>query len=471
MCIRDSINTMYDVIRETGAVQPVVWNCNWNRMIKNNKDVFDAIGASKVEVVSFCNYPGQSVLKKPYTKNPEDLTRYDFASFFNKSYNEKDWYGWVFREDFMKKAKVVYEFETFYNQSKYLYPAQVDFFRAMGVQTASMWHYSMPRYAPYRNGSHHLSLTSTPGKAAGYTVAGELFKSLPLYHKYDTISPTEKLTDNYMYSYNKDISAYSSKEIYVHAGDMVGEKILEPKKGVKKIIGFGDSSLVSYDGNGMYSLDISEEELNIEIQPNIEQQKPLWGKDFLVSMVTKLDYDTPRAMTLNIQGWSLENSELLKIENNKKVKAAFLNDKVKIVGVEAGGSGIKSGKHAAPLSAGSPGVLHGNRTYIMEDENGQIKNTHSISAGLDYPGVGPEHSWLKDLKRVEYTAVTDDEALDAFFTLTQKEGIIPALETAHALAYAFQLAKKLKNKKILLNLSGRGDKDIDTIAKLKNIKL
>ncbi|GIR43017.1 MAG: tryptophan synthase beta chain [Ectothiorhodospiraceae bacterium] len=149
----------------------------------------------------------------------------------------------------------------------------------------------------------------------------------------------------------------------------------------------------------------------------------------------------------------------------------FLNDKVKIVGVEAGGSGIKSGKHAAPLSAGSPGVLHGNRTYIMEDENGQIKNTHSISAGLDYPGVGPEHSWLKDLKRVEYTAVTDDEALDAFFTLTQKEGIIPALETAHALAYAFQLAKKLKNKKILLNLSGRGDKDIDTIAKLKNIKL
>ena len=149
----------------------------------------------------------------------------------------------------------------------------------------------------------------------------------------------------------------------------------------------------------------------------------------------------------------------------------FLNDNVKIVGVEAGGSGIKSGKHAAPLSAGSPGVLHGNRTYIMEDENGQIKNTHSISAGLDYPGVGPEHSWLKDLKRVEYTAVTDDEALDAFFTLTQKEGIIPALETAHALAYAFQLAKKLKNKKILLNLSGRGDKDIDTIAKLKNIKL
>ena len=107
----------------------------------------------------------------------------------------------------------------------------------------------------------------------------------------------------------------------------------------------------------------------------------------------------------------------------------------------------------------------------MEDKNGQIKNTHSISAGLDYPGVGPEHSWLKDMKRVEYTAVTDKEALDAFFLLTQKEGIIPALETAHALAHAFKLARKLKNKKLLLNLSGRGDKDIDTIAKLKNINL
>jgi tryptophan synthase beta chain len=149
----------------------------------------------------------------------------------------------------------------------------------------------------------------------------------------------------------------------------------------------------------------------------------------------------------------------------------FLNDDVKIIGVEAGGSGIKTGKHAAPLSAGTPGVLHGNRTYIMEDKNGQIKNTHSISAGLDYPGVGPEHSWLKDLNRVEYTSVTDKEALSAFFTLTQKEGIIPALETAHALAYSFTLAKKSKDKKILINLSGRGDKDIDTIAKLKNIKL
>ena len=148
----------------------------------------------------------------------------------------------------------------------------------------------------------------------------------------------------------------------------------------------------------------------------------------------------------------------------------FLNDNVEMFGVEAGGYGLSTGKHAAPLNKGKPGVLHGNRTYVMEDENGQIQSTHSISAGLDYPGVGPEHSWLKDNKRVKYVSVTDDEALKAFNILTEREGIIPALETAHALAYAFKLAKKLKNKKILINLSGRGDKDIDTIAALSHIK-
>tara|TARA_B100000287_G_C20566580_1_gene754786 strand:- start:275 stop:1231 length:957 start_codon:yes stop_codon:yes gene_type:complete len=149
----------------------------------------------------------------------------------------------------------------------------------------------------------------------------------------------------------------------------------------------------------------------------------------------------------------------------------FLNDKVEIIGVEAGGFGIATGKHAAPLNDGNPGILHGNKTYIMENNDGQISETHSISAGLDYPGVGPEHSWLKDTKRVKYVSVTDKEAVEAFQILTEKEGIIPALESAHALAYAFKLAKKKKNKNILINLSGRGDKDIDTISSLKRIKI
>jgi tryptophan synthase beta chain len=138
---------------------------------------------------------------------------------------------------------------------------------------------------------------------------------------------------------------------------------------------------------------------------------------------------------------------------------------VRLVGVEAAGEGLATGRHAASLVAGRPGVLHGNRTYLLQDANGQIIETHSISAGLDYPGVGPEHAWLKDTGRAEYVSITDDEALAAFHACCRIEGIIPALESAHALAYATKLAPTLARDKLLLvNLSGRGDKDMATVA-------
>ena len=147
------------------------------------------------------------------------------------------------------------------------------------------------------------------------------------------------------------------------------------------------------------------------------------------------------------------------------------DEAVKLVGVEAAGYGLDSGHHAASLIAGRPGVLHGNRTYLLQDENGQIIETHSISAGLDYPGVGPEHAWLKDSHRADYVAVTDDEALAAFHALCRYEGIIPALESSHALAYAAKLAPTLpKDKLLLVNLSGRGDKDMHTVAEKSGIE-
>jgi len=151
----------------------------------------------------------------------------------------------------------------------------------------------------------------------------------------------------------------------------------------------------------------------------------------------------------------------------------FLDDEgVAIYGVEAGGLGLATGQHAAPLNAGRPGVLHGNRTYLMEDEAGQIIETHSVSAGLDYPGVGPEHSWLKDIGRVSYVDATDEEALSAFRELTQTEGIMPALESSHAVAYAMKLAKTMRpDQHIVVNLSGRGDKDIHTVAGIDGITI
>lgn len=152
---------------------------------------------------------------------------------------------------------------------------------------------------------------------------------------------------------------------------------------------------------------------------------------------------------------------------------AFLEDReVRLIGVEAAGTGLDTGLHAAPLNRGEVGVLHGNRTYLMEDEHGQILDTHSISAGLDYPGVGPEHAWLKDTKRAEYVAVEDQQALDAFRQLNLMEGIMPALESSHALAYGVQLASEMdRDQIIIINLSGRGDKDIHTIAAIDGISI
>lgn len=320
------INTMYDAIRETGAVQPVVWNCNWHRMIRGRQDVFNAIASSKVEVVSFCNYPGQSIPKKPYTKNPEDLSRHDFGSFLTDSYQQEDWYRWALSPEFMKKAKVVYEFETFYNYSGYLYPAQAEFFRAMGVQSASMWHYSMPAYAQYRNGSHHLSWTSTPHKAAAYAIAGEVFRSTPLYQEFDTNSPTEKISGNLMISFKKDLSIYSSEDVYMHSGEVApGQKPL-PVEGVRKIVGLKSSPLVEYEGTGIYSINIHENKINISIEPNVTHVKPLWGKDFLVEPVTILDTETSHPFTLLFDGW--ESATLFRVEGEKMVEQ-FISEELK----------------------------------------------------------------------------------------------------------------------------------------------
>ena len=148
----------------------------------------------------------------------------------------------------------------------------------------------------------------------------------------------------------------------------------------------------------------------------------------------------------------------------------FLNDPVELFGVEAGGKGLDTGKHAAPLLRGSRGVLHGSRTYVMQDKFGQILPTHSISAGLDYPGVGPEHSSLNYKKRVHYDSVTDDEAIEAFQLLSESEGILPALESAHAVAYLKKMPHRLRDKLVIVNLSGRGDKDVETVARVLGVE-
>jgi len=187
------------------------------------------------------------------------------------------------------------------------------------------------------------------------------------------------------------------------------------------------------------------------------------GKECLTQMPAMSGGRQPHAVIACVGGGS----------NAMGIFHAYIpNADVELIGVEAGGLGLETGKHAASLCAGKPGILHGNRTYLMQDENGQIQDTHSISAGLDYPGVGPEHAWLKDTGRATYVSVTDDEALQAFHALARLEGILPALESSHAVAYAMKIAPKLPREKILLvNLSGRGDKDMQTVGKASGIEL
>jgi tryptophan synthase beta chain len=189
------------------------------------------------------------------------------------------------------------------------------------------------------------------------------------------------------------------------------------------------------------------------------------GKECLVQMPEMLKAqgcknDQPDAVIACVGGGS----------NAMGIFYPYINHQnTRLIGVEAAGEGMDSGKHSASLQRGSPGVLHGNRTYVLQDDNGQVTETHSISAGLDYPGVGPEHAFLKDIGRAEYVGITDKEALEAFHYLCRTEGIIPALESSHAVAYAMKLAKTMRtDQSILVNLSGRGDKDIGTVADLSN---
>ena len=328
------INGMYDVIRKTGAKQPIVWNCNWHKMRVGLEDVFDAISDSKVEVVSFCNYPGQDVCKNPYYDNPQDLTNYDFSQYFSNCYNNFDWYGWTKSLAFKEKAKVVYEYEAFYSQSQYVYPAQAHLFRSLGVQAAAMWTYSLSGSSQYINGSHNLSITCTPAKAAAFLVAKEIFSSLPLYANYDLKKPSEERTDNYIIPYNRNLGVYSSMEklCYTHSIDTLD--ILQSRE-VKEIHGIGSSKVAQYDGLGLYNVFIFSDKIYFTIEPDAFWVKQPWMQDKCKSIVTLLDYQSTHHLSLDLSDFSSNKFIIYKLINKKKKKIAILNS-LKNITVNAG---------------------------------------------------------------------------------------------------------------------------------------
>ena len=321
------INGMYDAVRDGGAQQPVCWNCNWHRMIRGHEDVFEAIAESKMEVVSFCNYPGQSEASQngPYWDNPIDLTRHDFSRWYRDCYVNRDWYGWALEPRFAGKAKVVYEFETFFNQGAYLYPVMADFFRSMGVQVAAMWHYSLPGYAHKRSGSHFLNLKCTPRKAASFVVASKLFENQPLLEPYPPSSTTERVTGYYMYSYRKNLSIFSSEDEYIYSGTHSPSELPAPHQGITHVLGYGSSPVVKYCGSGVYDVTVSGDRIEIHIEPNSGWLKPPWGKNTMQSNVTELDYERLYLMELRLEGWEGSSGcTLFRVEDGNKLPQSFI---------------------------------------------------------------------------------------------------------------------------------------------------
>lgn len=312
------INAIYKLIRDTGAKQPVAWSLNWHRYMRDHEDVFHAAATSDVEVVAMCNYPGQDLVGKYYGRNPKDLTKIDFTEWFKTYYNDETGYGWALSDLFKNKAKVVYEFETFFNQSSYLYPIQAQYFRALGVQAAQMWTYSLSAYAPYSAGSHVLSLTCTPRKAAGFIVANEIFRTTRLYEKYPIDSPNEQVTNHYAISKKRDISIYSDADKFYYSGDVTNWNPLTINDNVKEVMGYGSSSLVKYNGTGLYFIKEESGKLLLTILPDVEHIKNQWDSR-QEGIITQLNYQANNKITILLKGWNKGNYSIYRVEEGVSI--------------------------------------------------------------------------------------------------------------------------------------------------------
>jgi hypothetical protein len=295
------INEMVGLLRAEGLKQPVVWNCGWPRNLRGNKEIFDAIADSKADAVSFCLYPGQDDLKVPYWKNQEDLSGRNYFAYLKNVSDHEDWMGWIRGQRFASKAKVVYEFETFCNQSAYLFPAMAKEFRSLGAQVATLWTYALSGYAPYCAGSHVFNLETTPRKAAAFMVADEVFKSLPRGVAYKTTTPSSDQYGGFALSQPLDVSAASVNGTFIHAGTPPKGLIILPEN-PRRIIGAGDSPFMTYGGTGLRFLEEESKCIyRLSILPHSKFIAPHW-QGAKTGPTVELDRKTAYSMKLQLPG-------------------------------------------------------------------------------------------------------------------------------------------------------------------------
>ena len=300
--VRSYIDGMVKTLRDAGDGHPVCWGLNWHRFRRDNKDLFDGVVRSKADIVSFCNYPGQDYVERNYSNYRYDFTDRSFSDWFNKYFSMEDGYGWARTKTFAPKAKVAYEFETFFNQSGYLYPVQALYIKALGGQAATMWTYTFAEIAPLFGGSHFLNLRCTPAKAASFMVASRIFHST----KPDfPIKVSDEMSgDGWCISKQHNAAVYSDGEYYCTSGETLsGWSGIKPSAGVKHISGLGSSPLVTYSGSGIYFIDETDSGLLINLMPDIVIKGDRFFKPDYQTTVTELVTTVENTLSISLDRW------------------------------------------------------------------------------------------------------------------------------------------------------------------------
>ncbi|HJN14611.1 MAG TPA: hypothetical protein QGH10_03930, partial [Armatimonadota bacterium] len=320
--VKAYINRMRAVVRAAGARQPVCWNLNWPRMIASHEDVFQAAADSDVEAVSFCLYPGQDDVKSPFWANPVDLSDTNYLPFMRRNYEEYRRLRWLLGERFAGKAKCVYEFETFYNQTSYLYPAMARLLRALGAQVANMWTYSLTPTAEFISGSHHLNLHCTPEKAVSFAIAGQVFADTPRLAPYEAPDDSEATFGDCTVSFSRNLSVHSSPSALMHSRALDWDGI-EVHDSVSRIVGCGDSPLVTYDGTGAYFIDVGEDSISLTIGPDARFILPPWDrqKSKPWARTCELDRDSEHSLALRLPGWE-EGARAVRVDDGEESPVA-----------------------------------------------------------------------------------------------------------------------------------------------------
>lgn len=316
--VRNYINNMKGLLRSVGDNHLVCWGLNWHRYRNGNVDIFAGVAESDADIVAFCNYPGQDNAGSNYWERTYNFTDHDFSSWFREQRADENGYGWALSQDFASKAVIVYEFETFFNQSAYLYPLQATFFRSLRAQSASMWTYTFNEIAEYMGGSHFLNLRCTPGKMLSFLVAQEIFRTLPYKVNFSS-TPNEQRGEHYVISKSHGGAIYSDSEKYINSCAVDGNwSPIDASPEVKFVAGCGNSPLVSYSGTGAYFIKENGNELSIRIMPDVNVTGDIFSGATYGKAKTELDYAAKNMMSVRLVRWADRPSTLYKVSSGTR---------------------------------------------------------------------------------------------------------------------------------------------------------